>query len=61
MATRTTKAWILHRLNRTREALALMEELLKSAPRDLGIRAALTRLLLEAGEYQRAQAVLSAS
>lgn len=38
-----------------------MEELLKSAPRDLGIRAALTRLLLEAGEYQRAQAVLSAS
>ena len=61
MATRETRAWILHRLDRTPEALVQLEGLLKESPKDLDIRVSLTRLLLEAGQYQRAQAVLSAS
>lgn len=61
VAMRETKARILHRLDRSREALALMEDFLEEKPGDPGIRAALARLLLESGHYQRARAVLSAS
>ena len=56
-----TKAWILHRLDRSREALALLEDLLEQKPKDLGVHAALARLLLEVGDYRRARAILSAS
>ena len=61
VAMQETKAWILHRLHRTTEALSLMERLLEETPSDANLRAAFASLLLEAGDYRRARAVLWAS
>ena len=60
-AAQETRAWILHRLHRTGEALTLMESLLKETPGDANLRAAFASILLEAGDYRRARAVLWAS
>jgi Flp pilus assembly protein TadD len=55
-----TRAHCLHRLGKYKEALAAYEGLLKTRPSDKEIRANFIASLMESGNYEKAQQLMTA-
>lgn len=53
------EAMLLHRTGSTSEAIALLDELLKERSENMSITADMVELLLDAGDYRRAETILS--